>query len=84
MANYACAAVLQAAPGGKAIVIPRISASEDFSEFLNEAPGFFFMLGATPKGKTPQTAAPNHSPAFDFDEDALPLGVKSLAALKAR
>lgn len=75
------AAVLQAASGGKAVVIPKVSASEDFSEFLHEAPGFFFMLGATPKGQSPQTAAPNHSPLFDFDEDAMPLGVKSLVAL---
>jgi amidohydrolase len=77
----ASAAVLRAASGGKAIVIPKVPASEDFSEFLKEAPGFFYMLGAVPKGKTPQTAAPNHSPFFDFDEDAMPAGVKSLAAL---
>jgi len=62
-------------------VVPKVSASEDFSEFQHEAPGFFYMLGAVPKGKTPATAAPNHSPLFDFDEDAMPVGVKSLAAL---
>jgi metal-dependent amidase/aminoacylase/carboxypeptidase family protein len=77
----ASAAVLRLASGGKAGLMPKVSASEDFSEFQKEAPGFFYMLGAVPKGKTPQTAAPNHSPLFDFDEDAMPVGVKSLAAL---
>lgn len=75
------AAVLTAASAGKAMVVPKIMASEDFSEFLKEAPGFFYMLGASPQGKTPQNAAPNHSPSFDFDEDAMKTGVKSLAAL---
>lgn len=73
--------VLRQATGGKAIVIPRVSASEDFSEFQKVVPGFFYILGATPPGKTPATAAPNHSPAFDFDEAAMPVGVKTLAAL---
>jgi amidohydrolase len=75
------AAVLIAASAGKATVVPKIMASEDFSEFQKEAPGFFYMLGASPQGKTPQTAAPNHSPFFDFDENAMATGVKSLAAL---
>ncbi len=44
-------------------------------------PGFFFFLGATPKGKSPQEAAPNHSPLFDFDEDAMAVGAQALAAL---
>ncbi len=43
--------------------------------------GFFFFLGATPKGKSPQEAAPNHSPLFDFDEDAMAVGAQALAAL---
>ena len=73
--------VLRAVTGGKVILIPKVSGSEDFSEFQKVAPGFFFMLYATPKGKTAATAAPNHSPAFDFDEEAMPVGAKALAAL---
>jgi amidohydrolase len=72
---------LQEVTGGRAVVIPKISASEDFSEFQMQSPGFFFVLGAVPQGKTPATAAPNHSPQFDFDEGAMPVGVRSLAAL---
>jgi amidohydrolase len=77
----ASAQVLQKVPSAGVMVIPKIPASEDFSEFMHEAPGFFFVLGAMPKGKTAQTAAPNHSPQFDFDEDAMPVGTTALVAL---
>lgn len=73
--------VLKTVTGDKAIVIPLVSGSEDFSDFQLAVPGFFFMLGAPPKGKTPATAAPNHSPMFDFDEDAMAVGARSLSAL---
>lgn len=72
---------LQRASGGKAVPIPKISASEDFSEFQKLVPGVFYILGAPPKGKTPMDAATNHSPNFDFDEDAMPLGALSLTML---
>jgi amidohydrolase len=72
---------LQRASGGKAVPIPKISASEDFSEFQKVVPGVFYILGAPPKGKTPMDAATNHSPNFDFDEDAMSLGALSLAML---
>ncbi len=45
---------------------------EDMCYFLREAPGAFFFLGAgnAAKGIT----HPHHSPHFDFDEDAMPIG----------
>lgn len=72
---------LRSAANGKVLLIPKVSGSEDFSEFQKVAPGFFYFLGATPKGKTPATAPANHSPLFDFDEDAMPVGVRTLAGL---
>ena len=72
---------LERSTGGKVLLIPKISASEDFSEFQKVAPGFFYILGATPEGKTMATAPTNHSPAFDFNEDAMPLGVLTLSML---
>lgn len=72
---------LRLAAQGKAMLIPKVSGSEDFSEFQKVAPGFFYFLGATPKGKTAATAPSNHSPLFDFDEDAMPIGVRTLSAL---
>lgn len=72
---------LQAAAKGKVILMPKVSGSEDFSEFQKVVPGFFYFLGATPKGKSPASAPANHSPLFDFDEDAMPVGVRTLAGL---
>lgn len=72
---------LQRASGGKAMAIPKISASEDFSEYQKVAPGLFYILGAPPQGKTHTEAPTNHSPAFDFDEDAMPLGALTLSLL---
>ena len=72
---------LRAVTGGTVTIIPKVSGSEDFSAFQKVAPGFFFFIGAPPKGKTATTAAPNHSPAFDFDEDMMAVGAKALGAL---
>ena len=72
---------LKLATGGKAMVIPKVSGSEDFSEFQKVAPGFFYFLGAPPKGADFKTAPSNHSPLFDIDEAQLPVGARSLAAL---
>jgi amidohydrolase len=72
---------LQRSTEGRAMMIPKISASEDFSEFQKVVPGFFYILGAPPKGKTYTDAPTNHSPAFDFDEDAMPLGALTLGML---
>lgn len=72
---------LKLAMGGKVMVIPKVSGSEDFSEFQKQVPGFFYFLGATPEGKDYQTAPSNHSALFDIDEKQLPVGARSLAAL---
>lgn len=72
---------LNLAMGGKTMVIPKVSGSEDFSEFQKVAPGFFYFLGAPPHGKDFTKAPPNHSPLFDIDEDQMPVGARSLAAL---
>ncbi|MEJ8821037.1 M20/M25/M40 family metallo-hydrolase [Variovorax humicola] len=77
----AAAPVLRAVTDNKAIVAPKASGSEDFAEFQAVVPGVFFGLGATPKGKTAQTASPLHTPGFDFDEDAMAIGARAMAAL---
>lgn len=52
----------------------RTMGGEDMSYFLNRVPGCFFFVGCgnDKKGFT----HPHHSPFFDFDEDALPLGIE--------
>jgi amidohydrolase len=52
--------------------------AEDFSFYAREVPGFFFFVGATPKGQDPSKAPSNHSPEFFLDEAALDLGLRAL------
>jgi amidohydrolase len=63
---------------------PPTTVAEDFSYFQNEIPGVFYHLGGTADGVDPATAAPNHSPQFDVNEDVLVLGVRThaLSALR--
>ncbi len=57
--------------------IPRSMGGDDFSYFLQEAPGAMFVLG-TDDG-TQRTAHPPHHPRFDIAEEALPVGAAVLA-----
>lgn len=54
------------------------SAGEDFSLFANRAPGLFLSLKVTPPG-VDATSAINHSPLFQADDRALPLGARLMA-----
>jgi len=51
----------------------RTMGSEDAAFFMQEVPGCYFFLGSANAER--ELAAPHHNPHFDFDEDALPLGV---------
>lgn len=60
-------------------IAQKVMGTEDFSFYQNVVPGFFFLVGITPKEvKSP---AANHSPLFYVDETGLLLGVRSLANL---
>jgi amidohydrolase len=69
------------APNGKAIVGKPILAAEDFSFYAEKIPGLFFGLGVGPDGAAPKDFAPNHSPYFVVNDDALPVGVEALSNL---
>lgn len=58
-----------------------ISGAEDFSYVLQEVPGAYFAVGATPVGADPRTAAYNHSAQARFADEALAVGPAVLAAL---
>ncbi|MGP0225153.1 M20 metallopeptidase family protein [Paenarthrobacter sp. NCHU4564] len=58
-----------------------LNASEDFSRILDEVPGAFIALGATPAGVPPEAAPFNHSAEATFNEDCLPQGAALLAML---
>jgi amidohydrolase len=54
----------------------RTMGSEDAAFFTQEVPGCYFFLGSADAERG--LDAPHHNPRFDFDEDALPLGVAIL------
>ncbi|MBP3035408.1 amidohydrolase [Arthrobacter sp. zg-ZUI100] len=55
--------------------------SEDFSLILNEVPGTFLFLGATPPSLDPEAVAWNHSPRVVFDDSVLGDQAAALAQL---
>lgn len=58
-----------------------VSGAEDFSYVLQQVPGAFVFLGATPAGADPATAPYNHAPGARFDDSVLPLASALLAGL---
>ncbi|MBP1326947.1 hippurate hydrolase [Leucobacter exalbidus] len=58
-----------------------IMASEDFSFVLDEVPGTFLFLGATPPEIDPADAEMNHSPRAQFDDAVLGDQAVALAVL---
>tara|TARA_B110000114_G_scaffold36581_1_gene38083 strand:+ start:297 stop:1565 length:1269 start_codon:yes stop_codon:yes gene_type:complete len=63
------------------ILVPAETGAEDFSFFANEVPGFYFYVGALPKGKDPETSAPHHTPEFYLDESGFITGVNAMVNL---
>ncbi|WP_062530979.1 M20 metallopeptidase family protein [Demequina rhizosphaerae] len=58
-----------------------VMGSEDFSFVLNEVPGTFLALLATPPGLDPSTVEFNHSPRVQFDDAVLGDQAAALAAI---
>ena len=66
---------------GFAVAPQPIPGSEDFYFVLEQVPGAFLGLGATPSGVDPATAPYNHSALARFSDAALAVGPAVLAAL---
>jgi amidohydrolase len=76
--------VLRRVVGEKFVAItPPITASEDFSYYAREIPGFFYFLGVNPPGADPKKTAPAHSPYFFADESSILIGIRTMANLVA-
>jgi amidohydrolase len=56
--------------------IPPSMASEDFSFFANEVPGFFYRLGMVKPGTT---SGDHHNPTFLADDSSIPVGIKAMS-----
>lgn len=51
---------------------------EDFSYFANEVPGMFLFLGGRKPGGT---TGGHHTPTFQVDDGAIPVGMRVMATL---
>ncbi|HET9503487.1 MAG TPA: amidohydrolase [Hymenobacter sp.] len=73
---------LQATAGTQNVVeIKAVMGAEDFACYQEKVPGLFVFLGGMAPGTDPATVADHHTAGFRVDEGALPLGVRTLAAL---
>ncbi|MBO2944953.1 amidohydrolase [Paenibacillus sp. F411] len=62
--------------GEQVLLTPPIMPAEDFAYYLQQIPGCFMFVGAGNEAKG--AVYPHHHPRFDFDEDAMLLGLKLL------
>lgn len=60
---------------------PPRTGAEDFAFYAQQIPGLYLWLGVRSPDVDASEAAPNHSPKFVVDDDALPLGVRTLSHL---
>ncbi|AMR28390.1 N-acyl-L-amino acid amidohydrolase [Hymenobacter psoromatis] len=63
--------------------IKAVTGAEDFACYQEKVPGLFFFLGGMTPGTDPATVADHHTAGFRIDENAFPLGVKTLATMAA-
>ena len=54
---------------------------EDFSYYGHHVPACFFLLGLLPEGADADEVPLLHQPGFDFNDEALPVGVRLMCAL---
>lgn len=62
--------------------VPVSMGVEDFAYYARKVPAAMFRLGVRPVGA--ETYPALHNPAFDFNDDALPVGVRLLCELTLR
>lgn len=63
---------------GRVLMLEPSMAGEDFSFFANEVPGFFYSLGVTKAGTT---TGGHHTPTFQADDSAIPVGIKAMTTV---
>ena len=70
---------LQRIAGDNFVEADRSMAAEDFAFFAEQVPSMYVFLGINPQDSA--KVHPNHSPEFNPDERALPIGVGTMTAL---
>jgi amidohydrolase len=66
------------------VEMPLSTVAEDYAQFANQVPGFYFFVGVTPADRDLATAPANHSPQFFLDEQALAIGTRAMLAVALR
>jgi metal-dependent amidase/aminoacylase/carboxypeptidase family protein len=60
------------------VQVPPAMASEDFSFFSKEVPGFYYRLGQVKPGTT---SGDHHTPTYRADDSMIPIGIKAMSYL---
>ena len=60
--------------GGRLVEVAPNMGGEDFAFYGQRVPAFFYFLPACPEGMEEVPSC--HHPAFDFNDDLLPLGMR--------
>ena len=76
---HIAAIVREAAGADRLVETEPVMAGEDFSAYLQVAPGCFFFVGAGH-----DDAFPHHHPRFTIDERALPVGIETFTRTALR
>jgi amidohydrolase len=63
---------------GRVVDVPPTTGAEDFAFFANQVPGFFYRLGTVKPGTT---SGDHHTPTFQADDDAIPIGIRMMSTL---
>ena len=74
-------ALERAAGAGRVEEVLPWTGAEDFAFYAQRTPGLFFWLGVRAPTVPAAEAAQIHTPGFDPDETAFPIGVRALAEL---
>lgn len=74
--------IFEAAGGEQNVILMKPSTgAEDFSFFAREIPGLFIFLGGMKPGTNSAEAPPHHTPDFRVEDEAMPLGIKTMCYL---
>ncbi len=85
VAEAAVALEAAQAAGLQAATAPRAAfTSEDFAFMLQRRPGAYLWLGQGRAGEAAEASYALHHPCYDFNDDALPLGVRWFCEVAAR
>lgn len=82
MADFVAEIAAEVVGGNNVIRDMRSMGGEDMSYFLQRVPGAFFFLGA--QNAERGIAHPHHSPHFDVDEEAFPIGAEIFLRIMER